>query len=151
MGAARFSAVSNWNLASRTNDEPVQDWGRDVDAWTESSRVQSLNANGWRGTESLRIRLLLALLLLIDITFISIHLWIWSSGDSIGGINLNLESDGSVPELFNYFKWLVSAYACVFAFLRRRDALYLIWAVLFAYFFLDDSQSIHETVGGERL
>ena len=37
--------------------------------------------------------------------------------------------------------------ACVYAFDVRRKPLYFVWAVLFVYFLVDDSYSIHEQVG----
>ena len=43
---------------------------------------------------------------------------------------------------------------CAWAFVRRHNALYLAWAVLFSYFMLDDSLNIHEMLGwpvAERL
>jgi hypothetical protein len=90
-------------------------------------------------------RPLLSLLLLVDITFIAVHLWLWSRGQL--STQLNIEADGSIPEMFNYLKWAASAVACAYAFSRRREPLYLAWAMLFFYFLLDDANQIHEQLG----
>ena len=90
-------------------------------------------------------RSLLPLLLFIDITFIAVHLWLWSRGQL--NTQLNIEADGSFPELFNYLKWAASAVACAYAFSRRDEVLYLVWAMLFFYFLLDDANQIHELLG----
>ena len=88
---------------------------------------------------------LLSLLLFIDITFIAVHLWLWSRGQL--STQLSIESDGSIPEIFNYLKWAASAVACAYAFSRSREPLYLAWAMLFFYFLLDDANRIHEQLG----
>lgn len=88
---------------------------------------------------------LLSLLLLVDITLIVVHIWLWSRG--IPHPYLHIEVDGSVPEWFNYLKWTASALACGYAFSQRAEPLYLVWTVLFAYFLLDDAGQLHEHVG----
>lgn len=91
-------------------------------------------------------RPLLSLLLLVDLSFVAIHLWLWARGQH--SPQLNIEKNGGIPELFNYLKWAASTVACVYAFSRRRAPLYLAWAILFFYFLLDDAIQIHEEVGG---
>ena len=119
---------------------------RDVPAVTLEGRVPQSQASIRRWCETrIRGRPLLSLLLLIDITFIAVHLWLWSRGQL--STQLNIESDGSIPELFNYLKWAASAVACAYAFSRRREPLYLAWAMLFSYFLLDDANRIHEQLG----
>ena len=107
--------------------------------------VQAQDATWRRGVERLRASPLLSLLLLIDITFIAVHLWLWSRGQL--SVQLDIEVDGSIPEFFNYLKWLTSAVACAYAFYRRGEPLYLAWAMLFTYFLADDVNSIHEQIG----
>jgi hypothetical protein len=91
-------------------------------------------------------RPLLVLLLLIDTIFIALHVWLWSEGRL--SPRFSIAHDDGLPEAFNYLKWLVSALVCVYAFDLRRKPLYFVWAVLFVYFLVDDSYSIHERVGG---
>jgi hypothetical protein len=90
-------------------------------------------------------RPLLVLFLLIDIGFIVIHILLWWHGQFPD--RLNLERDGSLPEMFNYLKWTICAAACCVAFARKQAPLYLAWALLFVYFLFDDSRSLHETMG----
>ena len=87
----------------------------------------------------------LGLFLLIDITLISIN---WHIGGTIAGMDFNIQRDGSIPEYFNYFKWLVGFAACATLYFKKRDALFLVWCSLFAYFLIDDSQGIHEQISG---
>ncbi len=88
---------------------------------------------------------LLSLLVLFDLTFIIVHIWLRSRG--LLDARFDVTRDGSIPEWFNYAKWAVSALACAYCFWRRREPLYLTWAVLFAYFLLDDATQIHERLG----
>jgi hypothetical protein len=89
-------------------------------------------------------RPLLLLLLGTDIIFITIHVWLWARGDLPWEFNLGRQA--SYPEIFQYLKWLTATLLCVFAFVHRRDALYLAWAALFLYLLLDDSLELHETI-----
>jgi len=88
---------------------------------------------------------LLTILLFFDLTFILVHIWLWSRG--LLTAQLSVEADGSLPEWFNYAKWAAGAVACGYCFSRRREPLYLAWSILFAYFLLDDANQIHELVG----
>ena len=95
---------------------------------------------------------LLLLLLAVDLAFLVAHVWFWSRGRVPDDWNLGL--DRSLPEQFQYAKWIVCTGLCAWAFARGREPLYLAWAALFCYFLLDDSQNIHEALGGsiaERL
>ncbi len=87
----------------------------------------------------------LLLLLGIDGLFVALHLWLWAHGKLAP--QFNVEVDGSVPEMFNYLKWSLCFLSCAFAFFKRRELLNLLWALLFFYFLLDDSEWIHERVG----
>ncbi len=95
---------------------------------------------------------LLLLLLAVDLAFLVAHVWFWSRGKVPNAWNLQL--DRSLPEQFQYAKWIVCAALCAWAFVRRRVLLYLAWTALFFYFLLDDSLHIHEMLGwpvAERL
>jgi hypothetical protein len=88
---------------------------------------------------------LLSLLLFVDVTLITVQIWLLFRG--IPHPYLHIEVDGSIPEWFNHLKGIASALACGYAFSRRAEPLYLIWAVLFAYFLLDDAGQLHEQLG----
>jgi len=47
-------------------------------------------------------------------TFIAVHVWLWSQGQLPR--QLDIEVDGSIPEMFNYLKWAASAVACAYTF-----------------------------------
>jgi hypothetical protein len=86
---------------------------------------------------------LLALLLLVDLTFIVCHIslphrQVWWS----------LEADNSYPEKWQYLKWLAACLLLLALALRRRAAIYLGWAAIFLYFLIDDATSLHETMSG---
>lgn len=90
-------------------------------------------------------RPLLLLLLSLDFIFVAIHVWLWSRGALPWEFHLGRQA--SHPEQFQYLKWLASTLLCAWAFVRRRDALYLAWAALFLYLLLDDALEIHEALG----
>jgi hypothetical protein len=92
-------------------------------------------------------RIVLILLLAGDAAFIALHILLWSRGQLTPW--LNVEADGSLPECFQYLKWLTSALACLVCFIRRREGLYLGWAALFTYFLFDDADSLHERFGSD--
>jgi hypothetical protein len=92
-------------------------------------------------------RPLLALLITIDFIFVVIHVWLWSEGKPLG--QFDVELDRSIPEHFQYLKWLTCGLSCAYAGGRRRELLYFAWMALFVYFLVDDSESIHEIAGGE--
>jgi hypothetical protein len=92
-------------------------------------------------------RPLLALLLAIDFIFVVIHVWLWSQGKPLG--QFDVELDRSIPEHFQYLKWLICGLSCAYAGGRRRELLYFAWMALFVYFLVDDFGSIHEIGGWE--
>jgi len=106
-------------------------------------------AHPWiNGLTRLRGASLLSLLIIFDLAFIAVHIWLRSRG--LFDARFDVARDGSVPEWFNYAKWAASALACGYCFWRRREPLYLTWAMLFVYFLVDDATRIHESLG-ERL
>jgi hypothetical protein len=90
---------------------------------------------------------LLAVLLLTDSILIGAHVWLWYTGQLGAVPQLNIEMQGSVPEYFNYLKWLTCSLACLWLFARRREPLYLAWGALFLYFLVDDAESIRDAAG----
>lgn len=60
---------------------------------------------------------------------------------------INVGRDWSIPETFNYVKWLGLALIFFFAFQRERHTLLLFFAVFFFLLMLDDSLQLHEQFG----
>ncbi|WP_106477364.1 hypothetical protein [Phytohalomonas tamaricis] len=105
-------------------------------------------------------RTLLYLLLITDLGFIGLHL-IYSFGvfpDSLFSVAdpgekkalfsmLAIDRDRSYAELFGYMQmaWIVMLLGTLI--FKRSMALYLGWTLLFLYFLLDDSMSLHEHFG----
>ena len=59
----------------------------------------------------------------------------------------SIDKDWSIGEIFQYIKelWLVVLFITLFR--RTRAAIYMAWALLFFFLFIDDSLTIHESVG----
>jgi hypothetical protein len=93
----------------------------------------------------LSARLLLSTLLLIDAGLIALYIGLWWTGAAT--MQFDIESDGGVPERFQYLKWAACVAACAYMFHRRRTPLYLAWAALFGYFLADDALQLHEKIG----
>jgi hypothetical protein len=105
-----------------------------------------LNDPIWRYCKTrVEERTLLTILLLVDIILVAVHIWLWAQGQRY--FAFNIEVDRSIPEAFNYLKWTVSAIACVYVYKHSSGFLYMIWALLFFYFLLDDANQIHEQLG----
>lgn len=58
-----------------------------------------------------------------------------------------ITADGSVPEYWQYVKWLLLVALMAMAFRASRQTVYLAFAALFIYLLIDDSISVHELVG----
>ena len=99
-----------------------------------------------RGDRSLSIALaVFAVLLVIDLAFISAHVAMrleWIDTRSV-----NLENEGTLPELWQHLKVLGIAGMFVVGLVLRRRSVYLVGALLFGYLFLDDSFEFHERFG----
>lgn len=86
--------------------------------------------------------LLLVLLLAADIALIWLHIlwgydhWVWDVG-----------ADTGYAENFQYLKWAAAAAFLLALAWKRRGAIYAVWAALFLYLLVDDSQSVHERSG----
>ena len=90
--------------------------------------------------------LLLILLLSADIGFIALHVVdavTHISGDPL----LALDRDKGYPEVFQYLKWLWAFIVLVWVAVWRRSFRYVAWALVFAYFLVDDVLSLHEVFG----
>ncbi len=63
------------------------------------------------------------------------------------GRQFNLENDKSLPESYQYLKFLWCLVLLVCIAQRRRSLLYLLWLPLFAFLLADDGLGIHEQIG----
>lgn len=84
----------------------------------------------------------LALLLVVDLTFLCGHIWL-----APFNAMWNIEADSSYAEQFQHLKWLGACLLALALALRRRVAVYFAWAAIFFYFLVDDSVLVHERVG----
>lgn len=84
--------------------------------------------------------LVLGLLLAGDIVllFFSAHHSIWL---------LNVRVDWSIPEIYQYLKEILSTVLLVFVFRHTSERLYLVFAALAAFMFIDDALKYHEHIG----
>ena len=100
---------------------------------------------------------LLTLLLITDLLLIFFYILCWLPSSSylsivLSKIVLNEEmlwitQEQSYAEIFQYIKELWIVLILGFGYWQRRKILILAWALLFNYLLLDDSLSIHETIG----
>lgn len=88
------------------------------------------------------------LLILSDLVFILLHclvrLGIFERYYKI----LSLNIDQSMPEAFQYVKELWIVLLLIITYIKRKEAVYLIWTLLFTFFLIDDFAGIHENLGG---
>ena len=87
---------------------------------------------------------LLVLALITDLGFIELHRL---SLRGLLGPEYSIEADRGYAECYQYLKESAIALMSLALFLRRGDALYLCWALLFAYLLCDDSLMLHERAG----
>jgi hypothetical protein len=87
-------------------------------------------------------------LLAIDAAFVAIHIIGWNAGWLGTHPLYSVETDGGYPERFQYGKWTFIGACMALCFWRTRNVIYFALALLYVYFLLDDSMSIHELVGG---
>jgi len=88
---------------------------------------------------------LLLLLLATDLVLVSLHI-LWFEDDW----GWDIEADQGYGETFQYLKWSAAVLLLLILAWRRRAAIYAVWAAVFLYLLIDDSQSLHEVMG-ERL
>lgn len=101
----------------------------------------------------------LALLIVADLAFISLHLLFYlpdSSGWSIflseviwHKNSLLITQDQGFAEVFQYIKELWIALLLLFGYWQRQNIVFLVWALFFGYLMIDDFFSIHEIVGAK--
>lgn len=95
-------------------------------------------------------RLLLALLA-VDLLLILLHgSWVWLGRQGVTPPPPNLVAitrDLSIPEFFNYAKWIAIVVMLGLAWRRSGWPTLAAFAVIYGVVFLDDALSIHETVG----
>ncbi len=89
---------------------------------------------------------LLCLFLATDLLFIIIHLF-YSYGDFISNSAFSLAQERGYAEIFQYIKEYWIALLLGVLAVKQRSVLYLGWSLLFFYLLLDDSLTIHETLG----
>ena len=90
--------------------------------------------------------LLLILLLSADFVFIAVHcLNIYGV---IGRNNLySIVNENGYSEIFQYLKEFWVFIIMFHLFIKKKSISFLIWSLLFLYILLDDSLTIHETLG----
>ena len=102
---------------------------------------------------------LLILLVITDLLLILLYISCWLPSSSYISTAifstvpheelLWITEDWSYAEIFQYIKelWIVAILG--FGYWKRQNILFLAWALLFSYLLLDDSLSIHETIGSK--
>lgn len=90
---------------------------------------------------------LAAMLLLVDIALITAHLMRAYTGTPESAA-FDLGLDRGYGEFLQYAKcvWAILLLGMLFA--RIRSAVFVVWAVVFAYLAVDDALQVHERVGG---
>jgi hypothetical protein len=91
----------------------------------------------------------LCLLLAADLAFIVLDVLLITDVLYIrrGHRNFSLGGEHSYPETFQHFKEALITLLLVILALRVRSFLYFGWSLLFLYLWLDDTLSVHETLG----
>ncbi|HEY6630062.1 MAG TPA: hypothetical protein VIZ90_01290 [Rhizobiaceae bacterium] len=89
-----------------------------------------------------RLKAFAFVLLATDLLLIGLHIlwgydhWIWS-----------MEDESGLSERFQHLKWAAASMILLVLATRRRAMIYGAWALLFAYFAVDDSIQLHERIG----
>jgi hypothetical protein len=89
---------------------------------------------------------LLALLLIGDLGYISLHL-IYSYTNLLSDGLFSVTQDHGYAEFYQYLKELWILVLFFFLGLKNRNILFFLFSLLFLYFVLDDALRIHERVG----
>ena len=102
---------------------------------------------------------LLILLVITDLLLILLYISCWLPSSSFISIAVSsivphqellwITEDWSYGEIFQYIKELWIVIILGFGYWKRQNILFLAWALLFGYLLLDDSLSIHETMGSK--
>ena len=108
--------------------------------------------------ESFSLKLLI-LLVITDLLLILLYISCWLPSSSYIGTAISnivphqellwITEDWSYAEVFQYIKelWIVAVLGL--GYWKRQNILFLAWTLLFSYLLLDDSLSIHETIGSK--
>jgi|LSQX01.2.fsa_nt_gb hypothetical protein len=100
----------------------------------------------WTGAEWCRAAsLLLAILLLVDLVFITLHMVVLASG--LDNESLLLNVDQGYAEVFQYQKYAWLILLSLWAGWTRRRWRMAGWSLLFAYLLADDVFRLHEHLG----
>jgi len=94
--------------------------------------------------------LFFSMLLLTDVIFIFINIFFYIYDIRFKNIltsMLNLEQDLSIPEFFQYNKFLWSAFICLLLSFRRNYVLFFLISFDFIILLVDDAMSLHEKIG----
>ena len=67
---------------------------------------------------------------------------------TINSLPFSPENDRGYPEMFQYLKWCLIIVMFFIVAWKRRYPSYIVWALVFTYFLLDDAFRIHERFGG---
>jgi hypothetical protein len=87
-------------------------------------------------------------LIFIIIHIITCFLYFIGKIENFGDYNfLVLTQDESFAEIFQYLKYISVLFITAYIFYINKGYSYLSWALLFLFFLLDDSLSLHENVG----
>lgn len=90
--------------------------------------------------------LLLLALLLGDLAFVTLHMF-HSLTPYFGHPQFDIELDNGYAERYEYLKYLGVIAIFTGLCIKRRTLGFLPWALLFAYFLLDDAWQMHERLG----
>jgi hypothetical protein len=90
--------------------------------------------------------LLLVLLLGSDLVFFVLH-FVSTLTPLLSNPMFNLSEDRGYPEFFQYLKYLWIVLLLLYPYSRNTSLRFGAWAMVFAYFLLDDSMQIHERGG----
>lgn len=89
---------------------------------------------------------LLLLLIAADLCFISFEIF-----ERLGYLSdpkFSLSTERGYAEIYQYVKFFWITFILSWFSLKKREGIYIVGALLFFYFLLDDSLKIHETYGG---
>ncbi|WP_162051956.1 hypothetical protein [Pontibacter pamirensis] len=84
---------------------------------------------------------------LVDIFFVVLHFYSLTLPLTESTGYLRLDKDGGYAEVFQYAQYVLIAGFLTVLFFKQKKGVYLIWALLFLYFYVDDAFSIHESYG----
>lgn len=105
------------------------------------------NLNGVFDIEKPSGRLLM-ILLLADLGFMLIHIFLYKIMHLGGDPLLSIIVDKGYSEIYQYIKEYWIAILLLILAVKRKHLIYFSWSLMFFYLLLDDSAQIHENIGG---